>query len=298
MNSVKVPLILLALAVGAMGVVPGCASDPNGVDGSAQASATSMARSTQSPSRDAVKAEDIGVTVENGVVGGERRVLFSYSNNSRYPITDLRITYSLKPSVSDDEYESTIADMNTEWSRSLLDRTNAWNAIELSAEYYGSVDPGGESPQERVTLNTVYLSDMSQFDLFERSMMRICFLSDGRIYEETYDFKTNSYTLSKESIDTEQWLDTELSALIPRPEGQMVIETDSGTTYYSYSTFGTSEEEYAAYVAACKEMGFTDPIVDSDIRFYANTADGTYTIDVTPAFPHEGNMNVRIERND
>lgn len=294
MNPLKTALVSLTLLAMMISIAPGCTSDPTNSGASAQATRANIA---QSPSRDAVKAQDIEVTIENGIVYGDRRVLFSYFNGSQYPITDLEIRYSLKPGVSDEEYESAIADINTEWSRSLLDRSSEWNTIELRAEYYGLVDPDAESPQERVSLNSIYLSDMSQFDLFEKSMMRVCFLSDQKIYEETYDFKTNSYTLSKEVIDTEQWLDTELSAMIPHPDGQMVIETDSDSTYYSYRTFGTSEDEYIAYVAACKEMGFTDTIVDSDIRFYASTTDGAYTIDVTPAFPYEGNMNVRIESN-
>lgn len=294
MKSLK-QFALIALAICMIATISGCNTISGGDEGSASISSVSK---SQIPSRDAVKVNDIDITIENGVVNGDRRVLFSYRNNSEYAITDLEVRYALKPGVTDEEYEAAISDINTGWSQSLLDRSNEWNTIEISAEYYGMVDPGAESPQERVSLNSIYLSDASQIDLFEPSIMRICFLCESNIYEETYDFKTGSYTLSKNVIDTKQWLETELSALIPHPDEQMVIETDSGSTYYSYRTFGTSSEEYNAYVKACKEMGFTDSIVESDIRFYANSADGLHTIDVTPAFPREGNMNVRVEAND
>lgn len=73
-----------------MAMLTGCNNGNNSSDGT---------KSKKIP----IKIEDIAWSVEEEIVEGEREVVFSYTNNTKYTIGDMEIKFTLKDGITDEE---------------------------------------------------------------------------------------------------------------------------------------------------------------------------------------------------
>lgn len=96
--------------------------------------------------------------------------------------------------------------------------------------------------------------------------------------------------LEDKSVEYE-WPDSGLATMLPKPE------TIKGKISYNYEdsfcidVYGVSDEEYKAYVKACKEKGFTLDTSGSDDSYYAYNEDEYYL----SLMHFDGDLTIRLE---
>lgn len=225
---------------------------------------------------DAVKVEQIDYEVVPGIEDGNRRALFRYTNESDYTVVEVSLRLTVPDDVDDAEIGSTFDNLVSE------DILTAEEIREMgmTCESTYAVEPGETSGDRAPLVGVWYVTGVDQFELMEPDMATIRFLVDGMMYEEYYDYRTGSYSLSGDVVDTGQWGSGELCDAVPRPEGALVTAVRNSETQYSFDVVSMSAADFDAYVERCREAGYTEGVAETDSTFYADTADGRYHVDL------------------
>ena len=269
-NLIVISLCLAALVLFALA---GCGGDGN--DASSQGTSQSDSKAGfRTPSKDAVKIEDIPWSVEGVIEDGHRRVAMQYTNNTDYVIAAIRMDFKVKPDASDERLEAAFESMRNEtWCP---DPVGKVKEIGMWCECSISVEPGEDSVQTALEVGSIYVSDIAQYDLMIPDMMQILYLSEGKLYVESYDFIAGSYSLSKDVTDVNQWSDSEMSTLVPRFESGYIVDVRDSTDQFAFDAIDVTQEEFEAYVEECKQAGFaTDPTFTGSV-YYAEDSEGMY----------------------
>lgn len=227
------------------------------------------------PAKDAIKIDEIDYEVASGVNEGRRRVMFSYTNNSPYPIVSVELSLVTKEEATTEEIEDAFD--------YLLEQGVTEDDIregQMTCESTFLVEPGEKSSDGTVLFGIYYVNNIEQYEAMTPDIMTIKYLYNGLIYEEYYDCISGTYSLSSDVVDPNQWGSGELSEAIPRPEGMMVVDTRDGETQFSFDIEGMRPEDFNDYVDACRDAGYTEDVAETDTTYYADNADGTYHIDL------------------
>ena len=178
--------------------------------------------------------------------------------------------------VEDEALESAFADLIEQGFYTVDDLHD----IKMGCDSTFAVVPGQTSEDRAATYGMVYVTSLEQYELMEPDMLTIQFLHDGEIYEEYYDYKTGSYTLSSDVIDAGQWGESELAEAVPRPEDALVVDVSDRDTQFSFEVACMTAEEFEDYVAAVSDAGYTVDVAETDTTYYADNEEGTYHVDL------------------
>ena len=236
----------------------------------------SQVQESGAPTDDAIKVEQIDYEVKDGVENGYRRVLFGYTNNSDYTVVSVELLMDMPEDVEDDELESAFADLIDQGFYTVDDLHD----IRMGCDSTFAVEPGQTSEDRAATFGMIYVTSMEQYELMEPDMLTIQFLHDGEIYEEYYDYKAGSYTLSSDVIDAGQWGESELAEAVPRPEDALVVDVSDRDTQFSFEVACMTTEEFEDYVAAVSDAGYIVDVAETDTTYYADNEEGTYHVDL------------------
>lgn len=261
------------IATVALGVVLAGCSGGSGLPAAGEAPAPAQEGALTD---DTIKVDQISYAAKPGVEGARRRVQFSYTNNSDYTIVGVRLDMALRDDVEDEEIESAFGEL-IENGLLNVDNIREWG---MTCENTFAVEPGQESSRRTPLVGITYVTDMAQYELMEPDLLTIQFLVDGTIYEEYYDFRSESYTLSSDAIDATQWGSGELSEAIPRPEDALVTSTDEGEDRFSFDVSCMTADEFDDYVELVREAGYTVGVAQTDTTYYADSEDGLHHIDL------------------
>ena len=246
-------MVALVLGVSALGLV-GCGG-PGGSGGGGGEGGV--------PADDAIKVDEVEWAIEEGIEDGDRVMTFSYENGSDYTIVSVELAMVIDEEATSEEIEAAFPeDLEGHTVEELREQQGM-----LEAE--GIVEPGAASEPAEANLTA------EQRDLVVPDMLTVRFLSDGKLYEEYYDFRSDAYDQSSEVIDVEQWGEGELASLLPEPDGLLVDDITESETLFTFSTIGTTQEDFDAYVEACKEAGFTAAVLSHEGFYAAENEDGT-----------------------
>lgn len=269
----------LQLALASMLGLALVACSGGGVGETASSTATDSVQAQEDTALadDAIKIDEIDYEVKDGIESGNRRVLFSYTNNSPYTIVDVCLEMAPSEDVADEELESAFADRMDGSSLTADDLRD----VRLNCESSFAVEPGQTSEGQPATYGIFYVTSMQQYEIMQPDMMAIRFLHEGKMYEEYYDYRTGSYTLSSDTIDPNQWGQGELGAAVPRPEGALVESIDEDEDSFWFDVICMTREDFDAYVEACRDAGYTVDVSQTDTSYRADNEDGTYRLDLT-----------------
>lgn len=272
----------VALAVLLSVVLIGCGSTTSASDQQGSSNQDSDIQSSDSqsdegsvPAKDAIKIDEIDYEVALGIDEGRRRVMFSYTNNSPYPIVSVELNLVTKEEATAEEIEDAFDYM--------LEQGITEDDIregQMTCENTFLVEPGEKSSDDTVLFGGYYVNNIEQYELMTPDIMSIKFLYNGLIYEEYYDCISDTYSLSSEVTDPNQWGNSELSEAIPRPEGMLVVDARDGETQFSFDIEGMSSGDFNDYVDVCRGAGYTEDVAETDTTYYADNVDGTYHIDL------------------
>ena len=124
-----------------------------------------------------------------------------------------------------------------------------------------------------------YLKDKAHLELMQPDIATIEFVSNGRLYTEYYDFKSQKYSLESDSEEAVQWTEKEIGTEIDKPEAEVIKVTLDLDDYLCFDVYGVSESQFEAYIDLCKERGYTKD-ADKDEDSYDAERDDEYSVSV------------------
>ena len=233
-----------------------------------------------------VKIEDINWNVEAGIVDGKREVALEYTNNSDYTISEMKIKFKEKESITEEQKEKYIGDLketfgfdeSDEEDKKGLEELKA-KKIEMTAKLEKIVKPGETAIGGKVTYYDGYyhVNDIGHYDLVEPDIATIVFVKDGSVYTEYYDFFSKKYSLDSDVKLAQYWSSGTFGGEIPKPQAEIVECELDIETGFSFNVFGWTAENFNSYVESCKGMGYTLNSSQDD-EFYSADNEKGYNV--------------------
>lgn len=215
----------------------------------------------------------IEYTVESVPIDGERELAMSYTNGSGATIVAMEMQYRQKDETTDEQRDAAFARLRSglEWSdEDYADNKDSVLRCEnsLIVEDGASVDNTGCSVGG-------WKARGDFMEIMEPDIMTVAYLKgDGKIGTATYDCINAKTTIGKEEKDADNWGDDALTAMLPKPESQVITDSYISDDRVSYYAYGITQDQFDAYIDACREQGFTDDSM-SDSSVYMDGADGS-----------------------
>lgn len=219
-----------------------------------------------------IKIEDIDWSVSEGIVEGERAVVFNYTNNTKYVIADIELKFTQKDDVTTED----LVVFNDYKEQYDVDDEKMAD-IYILGYNRKFAEPGETLENSPCVINGTYIpvDNITQYEIMQPDMATISYIGkDNKLYGVYYDFKTQAYSKgTNDGIELYQWSESELSNLIPKPNVKTVRCSESSTSL-GFTSYGASKEQYTEYVQACKDKGFTIEPSSGETYYNAKNEDG------------------------
>ena len=225
------------------------------------------------PAADPLAIDDIDWFVNEAVVDGQNRVVFGYTNNSDYIITDVELEFMQKAGTTPEQL-SVFSNYKEDYEKT---------DEEISEVYILGYNRKFADPDEKVTDSTCVINgtfipveSMSQYEIMEPDNMVITYIgADNMMHIAYYNFKTQTLDLSNKTEALYEWSDTEFSSILPKPECLVVNLGSDDEESFSFTAYGNNRSQFEAYVELCKEAGFTVDEDTNENSFSAYNSEGT-----------------------
>lgn len=225
-----------------------------------------------------VDIEDIAWQVDTSVVDGERCVMFEYTNNSKYTITGLKISFVEKEDVTEEQLNAFYEYMIKKFELSDEEQTELKeNGVGMNTESERIVKSGETASNIELNYYDGYygVENIDHYDLVEPDIATYSYIDENKIYTVNYDFKADKYTVEQDIKTAVYWPSSEIAKLIPQPEAEVIEnELDNGETSFFVEVRGVDKAALDEYVAQCKEKGFTVNATSYDGDYTAKNAEG------------------------
>lgn len=225
-----------------------------------------------------VDIEDIAWNVDTSIVDGERVVSFEYTNNSKYTITGLKMSFVEKSDATEEQLNAAYEDMAKTLDVSEETKTEIQErGIEMSTESERIVKAGETTKNIELNYYEGYydVENIDHYNLVEPDIATYSYIDENKIYTVNYDFKADKYTVEQDIKTAVYWPSSEIAKLIPQPEAEVIEnELDNGETSFFVEVRGVDKAALDEYVAQCKEKGFTVNATSYDGDYTAKNAEG------------------------
>lgn len=277
--------MVLAASMGLAGCSTGATA------GSASSEAPAAAAEIKA---DSIKIDQIDWSVDDGMVDGQRRVVFSYTNDSDYTVCAIDMEFQQRSDVTEEDRAlfNELYERNSMWE----EMNGGPEELYITAVDSRLVDPGEESPAITCTFNhtATAVDNMDQYGLMEPSKLSIGYIADGKKYVEYYDFENEEYSLDRQSgAKADDWPEDGLADMLPKPDSKLIVSYDDSEERMSVTVYGITRATYEEYVDECKDAGFTEGVDESDTSYEASNGNGT-TLDLT-YWVYDESMSVELE---
>jgi prolyl oligopeptidase PreP (S9A serine peptidase family) len=249
-----------------------------------------------------VSIDDIEWTTGSQIVDGERSLQLNYTNKSDVTIKDVSMEFVVKENLSKEEKKSMYSYMKSRWGikKSELDTLSANGKINMSVDVDKVTDPDESSGADVYYFDTEYkVNSKEQFDLMQPDKMTITYVDDDNKFKTVaYDYNSKEYSEDEDSLyageTAFEWSDSKISKMIPKPDSKVVEIYSDDKELFSFDAYGISQDEYDAYIKACKAKGFTKGI-ESDGQDFKASDSKEYKISVS--YDKSGNdMDLEISK--
>ena len=264
------------LIVMLLSLLAGCSNNSSKSDGKIE---------TDSKSNN-LKIEDIDWSVDEGIVDGDRYVMLSYTNNSKYTISYFEISFSEKSDITEEQKAKYFEDIKkiVEVDESDPEDVSDFEElksreISMSVESEQVCSPGESISNEKCNYYSgyYYLRNIEHFNLVEPDIAVIKYIDDNKIYTLNYDFKSKKYTKDNKTEVAFYWTEKAIGSNIPKPKADIV---SCGVDYddrFSFDIHGWSLSDFDAYVDECQGKGFTVDKREHE-GFYSADSENGYNI--------------------
>lgn len=248
-----------------------------GENGTESAESALTSETSESKEEHKIDISEIDWNVSASVVNGERITALNYTNNSDYPIIDFKIKFTQKPDLTEEEF-AVLNDVKEKYEY----EDNEIRDIYVAGESKKYTEPGQKVSDIPCEIDDWYeLDDISILDIMRPDMATIEYIdTDGKGYTMYYDFLNESYGKSSDGgQELQNWSDSELASMIPKPEAYKIDVSGSLDNWFSFDAYGMSFDAYTEYVEKLKANGFTSKYSTvSDNDFYGSKDDITVTV--------------------
>lgn len=239
-----------------------------------------------------IKIEDIDWSVTEGEIDGQHMLIFSYTNNTNYTITDVEIKFKQREDVTA-EQRSIFDDLKEKHDYTDEDVQEVY-ILGYNRKF---ADPGETVSDSPCVINGTYVlaENMGHYELMEPDNIMIAYLENDEMYAVEYNFTTKEYSdVKKSDKDMHQWSDSDICLLLPKADSRAVKVNSDNDDKFTATVYDTSEDNYKEYVEACKQKGFDNIDSEKDNNFKATNADG-YKVRISYTVAEES-MSIRIEK--
>ena len=272
-------------------VLSGCNAKTGESSDSKSSSSVSNSSKSEKSSDKMIDFSKLDWKVEEEIIDGERRPIFSYTNNTNVTVCDFELVFKQKETTTREDLsvfkEATDA---LKISGDALDKLNFTASCKLFTK------PGETNGNDTIAIDNrvgYRVTNMKQYELMEPDYATIAFLKDGYVYGMTYDFLNDKSTPAGKAVKAYNWTESELGNAVPKLECEVTkIGMDDEDTF-SVTGYDISEEKKDAYIKACLDMGYkTDD--DIDERNYINFSKDNYDVDVD-YYDKNKELRIRVE---
>ena len=235
-----------------------------------------------------INIADIDWSVKEGLIEDERTVVFSYTNNTDYPLLEVEMRFEQKEGLTDEDLAAfDEIKEKAQWTDE--DVSKAF----LIAQTKKVVDPGETVAISKCDINGFYfLNDIAIYNLMEPSTASISYIDSGKIKTVHYDFKLKQYSQSYDETDAQAWTDNSAFAIMPKCETRVTtVDFENGDTFIA-TAYGMTKDDFANYVQACKDNGLSNVETEND-KYYYGGSDSGYKIMLTYT-PKENKMSINL----
>ena len=208
--------------------------------------------------------------------------MMNYVNNSKLDIVYFGLDYTEKEEITEEEKQKFYSDIEKKFNLSDDDM------IKIKEETIGMNTSVERLVKEGDEVSNVpchyfpgiyYLKDKAHLELMQPDIATIEFISNGRLYTEYYDFKSQKYSLESDSEEAVQWTEKEIGTEIDKPEAEVIKVTLDLDDYLCFDVYGVSESQFEEYIDLCKERGYTKD-ADKDEDSYDAERDDGYSVSI------------------
>ena len=224
-----------------------------------------------------VDIKDIAWNIDAGIVDGERYVLMNYTNNSKYTIANFEITFKEKTDITEDEKNSFYTDIQKIFNANDEDTQRIKEEpIAMYAESDKVLNPKESVENIKSCYYHGYynVKDMKHYELMEPDIAKIQYVDDNKIYTTYYDYSTKKYSNEATEEIAYEWSQTDLGNKIPKPEVVILENISDNETSFTFYAYGMTLDQYQAYIAQCKELGYTQEPHSYNENYSANNSEG------------------------
>lgn len=227
--------------------------------------------------KETIRIEDLVWNVEEGISDGERYVLFDYTNNTPYTIASLEITFKEKPDITEEEKIAFYAEIQEQLQASDEDIEELKEVpISMHTETMRVAEPGESVTNVNCYYygGSFYLKDINHYHLVEPDIATIRYVDGDEIYTVYFDYSSGKYSAESETEIAYQWSKAELGNKIPKPDVKVVESSIDTEETFMFDAYGMSLEQFNAYVAECKDLGYTVDPGEHEGFYSADNAEG------------------------
>lgn len=230
-----------------------------------------------------ISMDELAWVAEGGIREGKRFLLLSLENRSPYTVLNFKITFQEKSGLSEEQKNAYFTDMKEEMridendpdSMDLFVRMKK-EKITISGEIKQLLHTGERAEAVRCIYQNRYnyVQKGYQIELVDPDIATVRYLDGDQICTVYYDFANKKYTKENKTIPAVSWAVKGAKDMLPQPEAEVILVDDDSNDSFSCDIYGQTEEQYIAYVEACKAAGFNKYLIEYDDYFSADNADG------------------------
>lgn len=273
----KLCVLLLGLCLFSVSACGDKTASTSSIDSASKQEEEAEEAGNNSSAKDNIKIEDISWNVDEGIVDGERYILLSYINNTKYTIAGFEIQFTEKSDITEEEKTAFYTDIQEKYEISPDEMESLkGKPISMYAEAEIVVNPGESVTNTRCWYYRGYhaLRDLSHFQLVQPDIATIRYVDNDKIYTVYYDYSSGKYSAESETETAYQWTQTDLGNKIPKPD-VIILEChfDDEDTFM-FEAYGISLEGFNAYVAECQKLGYTVDASSHEGFYRSDNAEG------------------------
>lgn len=234
-------------------------------------------QSSSNTANEKIDIDDISWNIDVGVIDDARCVLFNYTNNTQYTITNFKITFTEKSDIGKEEKENFYLDVQQDFDASDTDMADLKSrpiSIHVNANRIVNPNESVSNINCYYYGGYFYLNDISHYNLVEPDIATIKYIDEDKIFTVHYDYTSKKYSREAETKIVYQWSKTDLGRKIPKPNVRVLESSRDDEIIFMFDAYDMSLEQFNDYVEECKEFGYTIHPSSFERYYSANNKEG------------------------
>lgn len=219
-----------------------------------------------------VHIENIDYKIKESEVEGQKGLVLSYTNHTKYTMTDVEIVYKQKEGLKQSDLS-----LFDEFKKTDLITDQDLKNITMSVRNKKFVKEGETVEGSLMTINMSHqiVTNKKLLDVMEPVFAIMTYIGhDQKMHVTTYDFASKEHHYSKGRQELFSWSSSKMASRLPKPQMDVVESGLDNQIRYTFGAFGVSRQDVDQYIKACQEKGFTQMLYRDQYSFRASNSEG------------------------